>query len=106
MIFTQLDKFLDRIRVKLTCKLPNVSTEDIELLVEAEFKRKLEDDFIKPLRLITKNDKYPHAVVSSRVSLTCQSSVLTSNFQHVRLTENLSGVSSRLSSNFSKTDLG
>jgi len=74
MIFTQLDKFLGAIRVKLTLERPNVSTEDIELLVDAEFKRKLNDDYIKPLCQITKNNNYPHAVVSSRVSLKSQPS--------------------------------
>jgi len=80
MIFTQLDKIVDRIRVKLTREHQNVSTEGIELLVNAEVERKLKDEYIKPLCQTTNNENYPHAAVSSRVSLTCQPSMLTSNF--------------------------
>src|ERR1700733_3222741 len=106
MIFTQFDKFRNRIRGKLVRERPNASTEDIDLFLDIEFKRKLEDEFIKPLRSITNKDDYPHAVVSSRVSLKYQSSMLTSNFQHVRLTENLSGISSKPHRSSSPKNLG
>ena len=64
MVFTKFDVFKGQTRVTIANNHPGEDQTSLDILVEKEIERKLQDEYLKPLRNITGNDKFPHAVVS------------------------------------------